>query len=590
MAGQDLIIERAFYQDQSASLSFEQVQQKPFIPFNDALNQGYSKAAFWVRIRIDRVTDGGTIVIKILPNYLDEIALFALGSLRPRQVVGDRYPLANNGVRALGYNFIVDPAADGPYYWLRLKTTSTSLMAIEAIPYEKMAASSATEYMLSGMLLGVLCVFGLMGAAYFLASREVINGAFFLKQLLALMLALFFLGHVRLMTAEHWSPSTIDTLTSYCIFIYTFSAGFFYTLFFKEYKTRAWAGWLMVLSLLLIAMATGLFAVGYRGLALGINMGVMTFVSCLLVLISIFGIRWHSLQNPVISRPLLITIQSANFLSAMFTSLPSLGLMTGTQFTTYAAMLTAIVSSIFMLLIVRFRAKKQDQQRLAEIAVQVNRAEQEKQQRERQEKFMAMLTHELKTPLAVIRFAARNALGKSHSSARIERAVDDINAVIDRCQQADKLEKGWVLSKKKHSVRSLVEGCLDRLEQKDRIHISVIPNRALSTDSALFGIILSNLLENALKYSPSGDRVDLNIIVYDGTSQLCLTVKNRIGKAGAPDKEKVFKKYYRSELAHAITGSGLGLFIVQALTQLLDGQADYQYEGEQVTFSVTLPL
>ena len=110
------------------------------------------------------------------------------------------------------------------------------------------------------------------------------------------------------------------------------------------------------------------------------------------------------------------------------------------------------------------------------------------------------------------------------------------------------------------------------------------------TDGALFKIILNNLLENALKYSPPGDPVVLQVMAPDSSPQMLLKVMNRVGHSGAPDKARVFEKYYRSDLAQTTTGSGLGLYIVRALTQLLGGQVDFAHEDETVIFSITLPL
>jgi signal transduction histidine kinase len=239
----------------------------------------------------------------------------------------------------------------------------------------------------------------------------------------------------------------------------------------------------------------------------------------------------------------------ANFVTGFLYSLPYLGAITGTKFSIYVVMLHAIISSIFMLMIVRFRARNQEQQRLAELAMHAGRAEQEKQQREKQAQFMAMLTHELKTSLALIRFAARNALGRSQPAVRIEQAVDDMNSVIERCQQADKLERGWSFEKKNHSVVALVHECVDRLDHKERVQVSGIPDMTIFTDGALFRIILNNLLENALKYSPPGDPVVLQVKAPDSSPQLLLKLMNRVGHAGAPDKARVFEKYYRSDLA-----------------------------------------
>ena len=586
----DLIVERAFYEDRTASLSFEQVRDKDFVPLHNLLNEGFSNSAFWVRIKVDDTFQGGKIAIKIIPTYLDEIGLYAERRPEPWSIVGDRYPLANNGIKALGYNFIVDHRTESPYYWMRLKTTSTNLMSIEAIPHELLYESSIAEYIFSAMLLAVFGIFLALSFVYFVASREVINGVFFLKQLLALLHASFYLGYVRLLTPGMLSPEVLDTLFSYSVFALTFSVGLFYALFFKEYKIRAWANLLLWLCLLFIVLAGLMFSLGHRALALNINMMVIAVLSPLLVLIAIWGISWSAIENPVIGRRALIGIQSANFVSGFLHSLPSLGVIRGTEFAIYVVMLPAIISSIFMLMIVRFRARSQDQQRLADLAIHVGRAEQEKQQREKQAQFMAMLTHELKTSLALIRFAARNALGMSQTAVRIEQAVDEMNSVIERCQQADKLERGWSFEKKNHSVVALVHECLDRLDHKGRVQVSDIPHMTISTDGALFKIILNNLLENALIYSPPCDPVVLQVLARGSSPQMVLKVRNKLGRAGAPDKSKVFEKYYRNELAQATTGSGLGLYIVRALTQLLGGQVDFAHEDETVTFSITLPL
>lgn len=147
-----------------------------------------------------------------------------------------------------------------------------------------------------------------------------------------------------------------------------------------------------------------------------------------------------------------------------------------------------------------------------------------------------------------------------------------------------------VIREKNHSVVALVHECVDRLDHKERVQVSGIPDMTIFTDGALFRIILNNLLENALKYSPPGDPVVLQVKAPDSSPQLLLKLMNRVGHAGAPDKARVFEKYYRSDLAQATTGSGLGLYIVRALTQLLGGQVDFAHEDETVTFNITLPL
>jgi K+-sensing histidine kinase KdpD len=109
----------------------------------------------------------------------------------------------------------------------------------------------------------------------------------------------------------------------------------------------------------------------------------------------------------------------------------------------------------------------------------------------------------------------------------------------------------------------------------------------LQTDRQLLGIVLSNLVENACKYSAKDSRID--IAVEDLGSQVQLTFKNSTGRAGWPSETRIFEKYYRGSGAQGQAGTGLGLFLVQSLVASLGGRIAYQPTATQVCFVLTLP-
>jgi signal transduction histidine kinase len=112
----------------------------------------------------------------------------------------------------------------------------------------------------------------------------------------------------------------------------------------------------------------------------------------------------------------------------------------------------------------------------------------------------------------------------------------------------------------------------------------------LHTDSSLFNLIVTNLLINAVKFSPSGDQVDL-FLGLANDQDLLITITDR--GIGIPSDELGFihEPFYRAKNALQFAGSGLGLTVVQRSVELLKGEIRIHSiieEGTEVT--VRLPL
>ncbi len=200
-----------------------------------------------------------------------------------------------------------------------------------------------------------------------------------------------------------------------------------------------------------------------------------------------------------------------------------------------------------------------------------------------------MLTHELKTPLSVIRIAiGTGASAQSTLIADARRAVDDMRAIIDRCVQADRLEEG------SGSYAPQIVDFDEVLEQVTRdVQSRVVEERPngpadkVHTDPTVLKMILSNLVDNAIKYCASNSAIMLRI---EGDAQrVSIRVSNLPGAAGWPDPDRVFKKYYRSPGAHHETGSGLGLYLVSMLANLTGGAVRYAPTHSHVVFEFWIP-
>lgn len=215
---------------------------------------------------------------------------------------------------------------------------------------------------------------------------------------------------------------------------------------------------------------------------------------------------------------------------------------------------------------------------------------------EEQDRFLSMLSHELKTPLAVIRMSLGSGVQAidTASRTRLNRAVADINAIVERCLQTDRLEHGRIevahtACNPDDLLRQVLAASADPAHL--RLHTpSVLPECV--TDGQLLTVILANLVDNALKYSAPDTVVDITAepAPQGHTPGLSIVVTNEPGAAGMPDPQQVFRRYYRAPAAHGKTGSGLGLHIAEGFAGMLGGTLVYRPLGSAVQFALWIPL
>jgi signal transduction histidine kinase len=112
-------------------------------------------------------------------------------------------------------------------------------------------------------------------------------------------------------------------------------------------------------------------------------------------------------------------------------------------------------------------------------------------------------------------------------------------------------------------------------------------------DEYFFKIIISNLLDNALKYAPKDSLIEIKAGVMpalDGLEQAKLIITNKVGVLGSPDPQKIFKRFYRNPLAQSVSGSGLGLNLVRELSQIQNLKLTVDSNQERVSITLLLPL
>lgn len=140
-------------------------------------------------------------------------------------------------------------------------------------------------------------------------------------------------------------------------------------------------------------------------------------------------------------------------------------------------------------------------------------------------------------------------------------------------------------------LSQLVRRAVESVEARERIVCAPVEDLLLQTDGQPFGIVLRNLLDNALRYSPAGSDVTLGVAAEerDQRAGIRVTVSNAPGGAGWPDPDQLFARHYRAPGASRVAGSGLGLYIARGIVDLLGGAITYRPDSDMIHFEVWLP-
>ena len=219
--------------------------------------------------------------------------------------------------------------------------------------------------------------------------------------------------------------------------------------------------------------------------------------------------------------------------------------------------------------------------------------------------FVANVTHELKTPIGALAILAETiATGDKGADTqelaeRLVRESNRLGRMVDDLLDLSTIELQDAKDHRSIAVGVLVEEALGRvsaLARQRQVALDFVSRGeeaiSLLCDQAQMVNALTNLLENAIKYSDSGQLV--TITAYRGDSRGGVVVEVSDDGAGIPDQdqERIFERFYRVDKARSRStgGTGLGLSIVRHVVEAHGGTIVVESEeGEGSVFRLTLP-
>lgn len=222
---------------------------------------------------------------------------------------------------------------------------------------------------------------------------------------------------------------------------------------------------------------------------------------------------------------------------------------------------------------------------------------------------LSSISHDLRTPLSSIKAAATSLLqeevqwdeeARSSFALSIEHEVDRLNRLVENLLDMSRIEGGALKPEKEwYPIDELIHDVLGHMQ-------SVLQGRTLEThlpddlppvelDYMQIDQVLTNLIENAVRYTPPGSPIEISVKVDKNQNQMVISVADCGPGIPQADLERVFDKFYRvmetESKAVRTMGSGLGLAVCRGLVEAHDGHIWAENrKGGGAIFRFTLPL
>jgi signal transduction histidine kinase len=557
-----------------------------FKPLPGSIADGYTSSVVWLRLRLER--SSGTSALwwfRLDRGFLDDVRLYHRhpdGHFEPERRAGDRVlPAGNLANRVPTFPILLtEPGVHEVY--VRVRSNSTMILQPSLIPESRSLAMTQKDYLAQGIYFGLCLALIFMG----------LHSATWLRQ----RLFLYFLAYVASHSFNMWLLaglgnqfffSDAEPLADRLIAMSICTTGLLGLLFYSELLgIERRAPWVVPINRALY----GFLAIAATAPFLGLESRLTPYVLMMmaggwLLLVWPAALTWRSGDA---SERWSCAMVAFTAVWSSWNLLLALGWIPAGGLADMSAGLANLVNLLLLLMLLVLRTHESEGGRkLAEARADKAEAEgaQERQGREDQQHLLSMIAHEFRTPIAIVD-ASLQSLRLLDENAPVERQSrhDRISRAVARLN--DLLELVLTHNRSDVSVWTRSISTVD-LEVVTRDAIGIVGPRAaarfvvtvredapnLQADERMLRYALLNLIDNALKYSPRGSRIDVLIkpLVFDGREGVQWSILDQGWGIPAADRERIFEKYYRVGERSDVAGLGLGLFLVRQIVQRHEG-------------------
>lgn len=589
-ADADHVVERHVLEDPSAQWRIEDVVGMDFAPMAGVLSAGYTGSAHWIRLRIRPEPDGRPLVLSMRPTFLDGITLFEPqpdGDGWHRRSTGDLLPFRERETAAVALALEIEPEAPDTIYYLRLATTSSSLFGVQALGWHDMRRAELASDALLVLFLAMTCCILFWSIGDLVARPEPITVIFITSQICYMLYMLAVMGYMApLLPAA--APGTVDRLTSILVCLAPALGVILHREIFLLYAPArivsavSWAMFGCALALI------GTLLAGHTQFAVRSN-SILIFLSSAFYLAMAFLPWRESVPSPLLR--VLYAIQAFAFLVSIA---PLLGIGDLGEWTFHYPYIMVLAYGAQMFFVIHRRARDRDLregENRSRLVLVGQALDAERRQRDIQDRFSAMLAHEIRSPLSTIRLALDPARLGPERHRDVREALAEIEAIAERSIPIDETAPTSPAGGgTRFDVAEALRRVVARHAPANPVVIRAREPVPVVSDRQMVDMVLSNLVENAIKYAPADSPIVLSCrrTNHGVTEGVAVTVENEAD--ALPDPARVFDKFYRAPGARRQPGSGLGLYVVAGVTEMLAGRITCTVRDGRVRLELWLPL
>jgi signal transduction histidine kinase len=576
-------------------------RQAQFRPLQDVYAGGFSNEARWLRFTV-QVPAAGAWWLEVQPAILDDVRLYIpQGAGFAERRSGDRLSFAQREEPYRAFVFKLNITDTQPQtFYLRLSSSSTLMAQLRLWQADAFHDAKYAEYAMANFIGGVLFMIFCINVLLWYFLRLNVIAWFSLHVLTNLVLVAFSSGLAGQFVFPN-KPDLAQTLGQLTLpLLLSASAPLLKSLVIRHFQAR----WLdrvfqVIVILPLIFGALILGGLGARAVEAMLVISLPFYALMAWVVLRVW--RQTGRTELYLWPGALFTVLGGALSTLVMLGWVDLGVMPVGFFRPGSfGLILAMQVSILMLVHRIDTEKKTATERAirAEMDVQNERKAVLEQSR-----FIGMITHELKTPLAVIDAATQSlerAARAEHATVsyrydRIRRAVQRIERLVDQFLSADQIDHvHGQLKISTFDAARLLKGVADAsLCAPERIHLQLPEQASLSADAAQMRIALANLVDNAIKYSPADSPIHLSLRACsrNGCGGMEFVVADEGPGVPVELRDRIFSRYTRGEDVGHISGAGLGLYLVQRIVAAHQGTVTLQARSTLgAAFHVWLPM